>query len=193
MIDISDLTDYSLIEDKIAEFIEEASQLPSVEGGSKTNWVGFDYKKKRPYASLGIVTQKTVGKPWYGLSKEVDGGTELRQTIIYHPFFWSIDINFYTDSYSEETGKAIRETARFYAQRLQNRALIPNIRSILDSVEISYGQVGSVVSGSSTQEEDQFIQQASVEFQFNGIAQTKITDTNFFESVTTPEITLSGE
>ena len=191
-ITINDLTDFTLVEDAIADFVEEISQLPEIEGRTKTSWSGFDFARVRPYATLEIVTQRTVGKPWTRRADLGTGNDIIKQKILYHPYHWSVDITFYTDAYDDD-GVAIRETARFYAQRMQNRAFIPSVRSFLDAQNIAYGQVGSVMSGSVGQEEDQFIHQASIEFRFSGIAQTEITDTDFFTSVTDPTITLSGE
>ena len=189
---ITDLTDLTDIEDKIADWVEAASNLPLIEGQSRTYWAGFDFERKRPYATLGIVTQSTTGKPWEERST-VNG--EL-QTILFAPFAWSVDINFFTDSYNEGDegdGSVIRETARHFAQRLQNRAFLEDNKNILDAVNIAYAQLGQTVSGLNADDEDKRIQQASVEFRFNGIAQTKIVETDFFDTVTTPDTTLSGE
>ena len=191
-ITITDLTDFSLVEDAIADFVDEVSQLPVIAGRTKTSWSGFDFERVRPYATLEVVTQQTVGKPWSSRESVPSGDDVIREQTLYHPFHWSVDITFYTDAYDDDS-VAIRETARFYAQRMQNRSLIPSLRSALDEQEIKYGQIGSVVSGTAAQEEDQFIHQASVEFRFSGIAQTKIADTDYFETVSDPTITLSGE
>jgi len=189
---IDDLTDFSAVEDAIADFVDEASQLPEIEGRTKTSWVGFDFEIQRPYATLGIVTQKTVGKPWAVRANLTEGGGIVKQTILNHPFEWSVDVTFYTDSYDED-GAAIRETARTYAQRVANRAMLPQVRAILAEQDIAFGQMGTIVGGAAIQEVDQFIQQATIEINFRGIAQTEITDTDYFTSVDTPTITLSGE
>ena len=188
---VTDLTDFTDIEDKISDWVEAASDLPEIEGQEKTYWNGFDFTRKRPYATLNIVSQSSPGKPWEE-RETVAGGL---QTTMYAPFFWSVDINFYVDSYDdgfEGTGAAIRETARTYAQRLQNRAFLPDNQNILDAVDLSYGQLGQIVTGIQSPDEDKQIQQASVEFRFNGIAQTQVVDSDYFETVTTPDTTLSG-
>jgi hypothetical protein len=189
---IEDLTDFSLVEDTIADWVEAASVLPEIEDGSKTYWGGFDFERKRPYATLNIVTQSSTGKPW--AERSTVGGN--LQTILFAPFTWSVDINFYVDSYNdgdEEDGTAIRKTARHYAQRLQNRAFLEDNRNILDAENIAYAQLGQTITGLNIQDEDKYIQQASTEFRFNGIAQTKITDSDYFKTINDPTITLSGE
>lgn len=189
---IEDLTDFSDIEDKIADWVDSASDLPEIPGFPKTYWGGFDFERKRPYATLNIVSQSTTGKPWAERST-VSGNL---QTILFAPFTWNVDINFFTNAYNdgdEEDGSAIRETARHFAQRLQNRAFLDDNKNILDAVNIAYAQLGQTVTGLNSPDDDKQIKQASVEFSFNGIAQTKITDTDFFETVTDPTITLSIE
>lgn len=186
---IEDLTDFSDIEDKINDWVKSASNLPDIPDGSKTYWSGFDFKRKRPYATLQIVNQSTTGKPWAERST-VSGNL---QTILYAPFTWNVDINFFVDSYNdglEEDGSPIRETARHFAQRLQNRAFLEDNKNILDAVNVAYAQLGQTVTGIVTQDEDKYIQQASVEFSFNGIAQTKITDTDYFATIEDLTITV---
>jgi len=189
---ITDLTDLAEIEDSIALWVEAASTLPTVVGQAKAYWAGFDFERKRPYATLGIVSQTTLGKPW----SEITTVSMEMQTILFAPFAWSVDINFYTDSYNDgddDDGTVIRLTARHFAQRLQNRAFLTENKNILDAVNIAYAQLGQTVSGSGADDEDKRIQKASVEFRFNGIIQTKIIETDFFDTVTTPTTTLSGE
>ncbi len=187
---ITDLTDFTEVEDTIADWVEECSQLPLIKGQSKTYWQGFDFERKRPYATLNIITQKTGGEPWTLKEDVTEGNVDKKQVTIYQPFVWSVDINFFTDSYTED-GDAIRETARRYAQRLQNRAFLDDNKRILQLINVSYAQLGQTGTGTSIQDEDKYIQQSGVEFRFNGIARTKITDTDFFETIADPTINLS--
>ena len=189
---IEDLTDFIAVEDAIADWVESASNLPEIEGGSKTYWAGFDFERKRPYATLNIVTQSTTGKPWTTRST-VNGKL---QAILFAPFKWNVDINFFTNTYNDDDegdGSPIRETARHYAQRLQNRAYLEDNKNILDAENIAYAQLGQTVTGINIQDDDKQIKQASVEFSFNGIAQTKITDTDYFNTIEDPTTTYSVE
>lgn len=189
---IEDLTDFTDIEDKIADWVDSASDLPEVPGFPRSYWGGFDFERKRPYATLNIVSQSTTGKPWAKRST-VSGNI---QTILYAPFTWNVDINFFVSAYNdsdEEDGSVIRMTARHYAQRLQNRAFLEENKNILDAVNVAYAQLGQTVTGINSIEDDKVVKQASVEFSFNGIAQTKITDTDWFATVKDPTITLIEE
>lgn len=182
---VEDLTDFSLIEDAIADFIEASSDLPEIDGKSKSYWSGFDFERSRPYAVINPITQSTQGQAWTSLDKT---GSYLKYTL-YHPFKMTVSVSFFTDNYDEETREPIREDARRYAQRLYNRAA--ENTNLLSSVNIAYHPMNQNVNAIIVQEDDKYIKQATIDLMFSGVAETRITETDYFETIADPTINLT--
>lgn len=184
---VEDLTDFSKIEDVIAKFIETASGLPEIIGQSRTYWSGFDFARLRPYAVINPISQFTTGQPW--IKREfVNDNFEY---ILSHPYILTYQASFYTDNYNPETREVIREDAKRYAQRLANRASVHI--DILAKEEVVYIPENKSVNAFSLEEDDKYLKQANIELKFSGIAKTKITESDYFETIENPEIIYSGE
>ncbi|MBU2648516.1 hypothetical protein KKI24_27665 [bacterium] len=199
---IEQITDFSTIEDAIEAWVLSASGLSSLtatkdsKGNTipKVRWAGFDLPRKRPYAVITIVSQPSQGHPW---SSRVKTDDYVEKTYS-HPFAWNTQISFFTDSY-DENGAAIRATAYRFAQNTLNRAFLVPAKSLLDAVNIAYAPMSQNIQPGVLEgvDSDKYIHQASVEFTFSGIAQTKLKDTDWFETITVPTeansgLTLSG-
>lgn len=180
---ITQLTDFTKVEDAIEKWVQDGSGIPTV------FWAGFGNPRSRPYSILNVITQSTPGQPW--TSKETIGESpnKIIQTTYYQPFNWVVQVDFYVDSFDEQ-GKAIRQQARFYAQQLKNRAYMPQIKKILDNEKIAFHPVRQNVGGSidCNSDDDKYIQQAIIEFAFSGVVETVLSDTDYFETITTPTV-----
>lgn len=186
---IEQITDFSAIEDAIESWLETASGLGDLtaakddKGNSlpMVRWAGYNLPRKRPYALITIISQPSQGQPWSTQAKT----TSYMETTYYQPFRWNCQISLYTDSYDED-GAANRTTAYRLAQNVLNRAFLIPVKRVLDNVGIAYNPTSQNISPGVLQEEDKWLQEARIEFSFWGVAETKLKDSDWFESITVP-------
>ena len=177
--EIAQVTDFSAVENAIADWVESVSALPKLKGSPKTTWAGFDIKRKRPFALVRVISQRVPAQPWTSKEMVVENGIDKYVTTYYEPWEWMVSATFFSDSYTK-AGKPIRENARHYAQQAVNRSKFPTNQTILREIQTNT-------------DSDKYIHQATVDFMFSGIAVTDVKDSDFFTSVTEPELILSGE
>lgn len=183
-VQIVQITDFSAIEDAIATWFKTGTGLPNdSKGGRAIYWEGSRFKRERPYGLMTPISQPTPGQPWG--SKGLNGSTY--DTIYYQPFRWNIQFSVYVDSYDSD-GKKIRVTAYRYMQNLINRSFIPSVKNILSAVNLSFNPQTETIQPNviTASDDDKYIQQATLEYMFSGIAVTTEKDTDYFTSITTP-------
>lgn len=197
--EIVQVTDFSAIEDAIELWALTGSALPQLQDDtgndlSKVSWEGFSFERKRPYGVLSIVSDLSPGRPCTEQSKINEAGTDKIQTTFKSLFKWNVQIAFYQDSYDED-GNAIRTTARQYAKNLVDRYTLPPIKSILQSKNIAFHPLSRNIRGNvlDNTDDDKYIHQAIVEFRFSGINEIALKDSDFFETINDPAVTLHGE
>ena len=189
--EIVQITDFPALEDAIEAWAILGSGLPltTIDGidQPQAHWEGFSLDRKRPYVLINSLPQPTQGQPWTVLTKINESGADKLQRIYNHPFKWNISFTFYTDAY-DENGAVIRQQAKFYAQQLVNRAYLAPVKSLLDAESISFNPLNQtpVPGVIEATDEDKYIHQATIDYRFEGIAQTTLKDTDFFETITTP-------
>lgn len=198
-IEIEQVTDFTAIEDAIADWIKAASGLPDyatatlpsdksyLDGGRAIYWEGSEFERIRPYILITPISQPTQGQPWERKELINDAGTDKWQTTYLQPFKWTVQFTAYVDTY-DTTHRKIRTTAYRYMQNVINRSFIPSVANILEAEEIAFHPMGQTIVPNvlAATDDDKYIQQASLEYVFSGVAQTKEKDTDFFTSVTTP-------
>lgn len=189
---ITSNTNLSVIEDTIEAWIIAASVLPDVldEDSNvlpKVRWSGYDTERKRPYASVDIISQVSPGQPDETNALFDDAGTDKYKSTFDELTIWGVQISFFSDSIDSD-GAAIRTVARHYAQRLVNNWKTLPIRNILDAQGIAVHPINETIRGNilPAVDDDKYIQQAIVEYQFSFIDQTDVVDTDYFLSITTP-------
>ena len=185
-------TDLSTVEDTIESWIIAASVLPDVldDDGEilpKVRWQGLNLPRKRPYASVNVVSQLNPGQTDESQELINESGTDKYQTTLKELSKWNVQITFYSDSYDDE-GVPIRTVARHYAQRLVNNWKTQPISNILDAQNITVAPLNENIIGNilPDTDDDKYIQQASIEYRFSFINRTDLKDTDFFTTITTP-------
>jgi len=202
-IEITQTTDLSVIEDTIESWIIASSGLTAVQDDDGNDlpivrWQGSTLPRKRPFASVNVVSQLNPGQPDNTQLLINDAGTDKINRTYRELTTWNTQITFFSDSYDSD-GVPIRQVARHYAQQLQKRWKISTIRNILDAQGIAVHPMNETIIGNIlTSDDDKYVQQASIEYRFSFINQTDVKDTDFFNSITTPTeenggINLSGE
>lgn len=192
--EIVKVTDFTAIEDAIETWVLTASQFPAFTDRPAAHWEGYDLERERPYILISPITQPTPGQPWEEKELINESGTDKWETTYYHPFRWNIQFTAYTDS-KDEDGRAIRLTGYRYMQNVINNAQIPEIKNILNAVNMSYHTQTQTVTPNvlPAVDDDKYIHQGTIEYMFSGIVETKLKDTDFFTSVDTPTTTLTEE
>lgn len=185
-------TNLNTIEDTIESWIIAASAIPSVqdEDGNdlpRVRWQGYDLGRKRPFASVNVVSQLNPGQPDKTQILVNESGTDKYKTTYKELSKWNIQITFYSDSYDED-GAPIRTVARHYAQRLVNNWKTPPVASLLDAQGITVHPLNENITGNILPDvdDDKYIQQATIEYRFSFINQTDLKDTDFFTTITAP-------
>ncbi len=175
--EIIQITDFSAIEDAIESWVILGSGLPVTQIDSinqpQAHWEGFSLNRVRPFVSINSLAQPTMGQPWKTLERVNESGTDKLSYIYNQPFKWNISFTFYTDSY-DENGAAIRQQAKFYAQQLVNRAYLPPVRALLSAQKMSFNPINQtpVPGVMPNTDDDKYIHQATIDYRFEGIAQT---------------------
>jgi hypothetical protein len=189
--EIVQVTDFSALEDAIETWAVLGSGIPLIQKDSidqpQAHWEGFDLDRVRPYIGISSLPQPTQGQPWIAKSKITEDTVEKILTRYFQPFKWNISFTFYTDAYDED-GATIRQQAKFYAQQLVNRAYIEPVKTILDLQKISFNPLNQTpIPGINANEDgDKYIHQATIDYRFEGIAETALKDTSFFTSIGVP-------
>jgi hypothetical protein len=185
-------TNLSIIEDTIESWIVAASVLPDVLDSDgnilpKVRREGYGMERKRPYASMDIISQVSPGQPDETKVLFNDAGTDKYKSTFDELTVWTTQISFFSDSFNED-GSAVSSVARHYAQRLVNNWKTQPIRNILDAQGIAVHPINETIRGNilPAVDDDKYIQQAIVEYQFSFVDQTDVVDTDYFLSIVTP-------
>lgn len=194
--EIVQITDFPAIEDAIEAWAILGSGIPltTINGVDEpqAHWEGFSLNRVRPYILINSLPQPTQGQPWITRSMITESGTEKIQKIYNHPFKWNTSFTFYTDAYDSD-GVVIRQQAKFYAQQLVNRAYLEPVKSLLDAQKVSFNPINQtpIPGVIPNVDEDKYIHQATIDYRFEGVAQTALKDTDFFEEIADPTLTLA--
>lgn len=197
--EIVQVTDFTAIEDAIELWSETGSALPQLQDEKdndlpKVSWSGFTIERKRPYATLSIVSDLSPGQSCTNQESITEATIDKIQTTYKKIWKWNVQISFFQDSYDSD-GNAIRTTARQYAKNLQDRYDIPPVRNILTDAGISFQPLNRTIQGNvlPNTDDDKYIHQATIEFRFSGVNEIQLKDSDFFTSVDDPTVTLAGD
>ncbi len=189
--EIVQITDFPVLEDAIESWAILGSGIPvtTINGvpEPQAHWEGFDLKRKRPYVGINSLPQPTQGQPWIEKSTITEATVDKILTRYFQPFKWNISFTFYTDAYDED-GATIRQQAKFYAQQLVNRAYLEPVKALLDAQKLSFNPLNQTpIPGINPNVDgDKYIHQATIDYRFEGIAETDLKDTSFFTSIGIP-------
>ncbi len=200
--EIEQITDFEAIEDAIELWVSTGSTLGELDPieddngnfWSRVNWQGFQFDRKRPYATLSIVSDLSPGQSCVSQEMIIESSVDKIQTTYSKLWKWNVQVSFFQDSYDED-GNAIRDTARQYAKNLVDRYDIAPVKDILSDLSIAFHPLNKNIQGIvlPNTDEDKYIHQASIEFRFSGINEIALKDTDFFETIDDPTVTLTGD
>jgi len=197
--EIEQITDFHEIEDAIELWAATGSALPQMydkdkEESPKVMWQGFDFIRKRPYGTLSIVSDLSPGRSGKIQDTITEDGVVKIRTRYGKLFKWNVQFSVFQDSY-DGNGNSIRETAREYAKNLADRYDIPSLQAILRNAGIVIQPIDRNVRPGlqPSVDDDKYIHDASVEFQFSGTNVFDVKDSDYFITIEEPTVTLHGD